>query len=274
MLDKIIRFANLEHTIRAAILNGSRASPSAPTDEFQDYDVIFIVKEVAPFVENQYWINQFGKLIIMQKPDEMDGIWLQQNKKFTFLMLFEDGNRIDLTFMESAYYFSQPIDSQSRMLVDKDNLLNNLPSPSDNDYFPKPPSEKLFADCCNEFLWCSQNVVKGIGRKELTYAKFMSENVLRGELIKLLIWYAGIQSNFSKNIGTYGKFLEKAVEPEIWQKFKSTYVGADYDQMWHALFELLALFNILAIKISEHFGFKYDQDEYQKVLKFLKSKQS
>jgi hypothetical protein len=35
---------------------------------------------------------------------------------------------------------------------------------------------------------------------------------------------------------------------------------------------MFELFNILAIKISEHFDFDYDVAEYEKVLKYLQAK--
>jgi aminoglycoside 6-adenylyltransferase len=271
MLDKIIEFAKQNEIIQAALLNGSRVSPSAIPDEYQDYDVIYVVDSVKPFVEDEGWIDTFGQLIIMQKPDEMDGLWPKHKQKFTFLMIFEDGNRIDLTFMQKDKYLKSHIDSQTKVLLDKNNIIPNIPEPNDSDYLPKPPTEKLFKDRCNEFLWCSQNVVKGIKRKELTYAKFMSENVLRGELIKLLTWYAGIKTNHSQNLGAYGKYLEKHIEPELWQKFVNTYVGADYEQMWDALLGMFELFDELAVNISGHFRFEYDRQEYDRVLKYLNS---
>jgi aminoglycoside 6-adenylyltransferase len=269
MLDKIIEFAKQNINIQGAVLNGSRVSPRATPDIYQDYDVIYVIDDVKPFVEDQRWIDTFGKLIIMQKPDEMDGVWPKQNNKFTFLMLFEDGNRIDLTFMQKDRYLNSHIDSQTKVLWDKNDILSNIPEPNDSDYLPKPPTEKLFKDRCNEFLWCSQNVAKGLKRKELTYAKFMSENVLRGELIKLLSWYAGMKTNHTQNLGAYGKYLEKYIEPDIWQQFVKTYVGANYDQMWGALFGMFELFNELAVNISDHFGFEYKQPEYQNMLKYL-----
>lgn len=274
MIDKIIEFTKQNKNIQAAVLNGSRVSPSAIPDAYQDYDVIYVVDDVKPFVDKQDWIAHFGNLIIMQKPDEMDGVWPKQNNKFTFLMLFEDGNRIDLTFMQKDQYLNSHIDSQTKVLLDKHNILPNIPEPNDSDYLPTPPTEKLFKDRCNEFLWCAQNVVKGLKRQEFTYAKFMSENVLRGELIKLLIWYAGIKTNYSKNLGAYGKYLEKYIEPQLWQKFVTTYVGADYEQMWRALLGMFELFNILATKISAHFGYEYDQAEYQRLLKYLQAQNS
>jgi aminoglycoside 6-adenylyltransferase len=230
-----------------------------------------VVDDVALFVTDQSWIDFFGKIIIMQKPDEMNAISLKQNKKFTFLMLLEEGNRIDLTFMEKAYYLSRPIDSQTKVILDKENKFTHFPEPNDSDYLPKPPSAKLFYERCNEFLWCAQNVVKGICRKELTYAKFMSENILRGELIKLLTWHTGIRTNHSKSLGAYGRYLEEYIEPEIWEKFTITYVGVNYSEMWGALFGMFELFNILAIKISKHFNFDYNRTEYQKVLKYLQT---
>jgi aminoglycoside 6-adenylyltransferase len=186
MLNKIVEFSKNEDRIKAAVLNGSRVSPSTMQDEYQDYDIIYIVDDVVSFIENQSWIGFFGKLIIMQQPDVMGEVWPGKHKKYTFLMLFEDGKRIDLTLMKKEHYFNSHIDSQTKTLIDKNNILSNISETNDSDYLPNPPTEKLFKDLCNEFLWCSQNVVKGLCRKELTYAKFMSENILRGELIKLL----------------------------------------------------------------------------------------
>jgi aminoglycoside 6-adenylyltransferase len=49
----ILQIAKNDENIRAVILNGSRASPSSQKDEFQDFDIIYIVNEVAPLVEHR-----------------------------------------------------------------------------------------------------------------------------------------------------------------------------------------------------------------------------
>ena len=124
-------------------------------------------------------------------------------------------------------------------------MIAKLPPPSDLDYLPLPPTEKQFKDCYNEFLWVSTYVAKGIYRKQLTYAKHVSEQVVKEELIKLLSWYAAIKMDFKKPIGQFSKYLEKYLEADIWKQFLKTYCDADYTNMWMALFSMCDLFMIL-----------------------------
>ena len=64
MLDLILDTAREDDRIRAVILNGSRTSPAAPRDPFQDFDVVYLVTDVAPFRYNYEWIARFGGLMI------------------------------------------------------------------------------------------------------------------------------------------------------------------------------------------------------------------
>ncbi len=269
MLELIIRIAEEDDRIRAAIMNGSRVSPSAKQDIFQDYDIVYIVTEVESFVKDQTWTAQFGEMLIMQTPDEMDGHWPRSKDRFAFLMQFTDGNRIDLTLLEVKRLSAMPRDSQSILLLDKHNIVPPFDAPSDKDYLPKPPSAKEFANCCNEFLWVSTYVAKGIGRKELTYAKYVAEQIVKEELIKLLIWYAAIRTNHQKVIGKFGKNLQECLEPELWNEFKKTYTDADYENMWQELFKMCEIFNKIASSVAKHYGFSLNQTEYKNVVNYL-----
>lgn len=269
MLDLILEIAINDPRIRAVLMNGSRTSPNAKKDIFQDYDIVYLVTDVESFVNDKIWIDQFGERLIMQAPDEMDGHWEKDKNSYAYLMQFTDGNRIDLTLLNLSKWPSTHRDSQSVLLLDKDHIIGVLPLPSDADYLPTPPTAKQFSDCCNEFLWVATYVAKGIWRKELTYAKHTAEQIVKEELIKLLIWHAGIKTNYSKPIGKYGKYLEKYLEPELWQKFTQTYVDADYQHMWDALFIQCELFNQIAKKIAAHFAYVYNEKEYHAVTAFL-----
>lgn len=269
MMNLIVDVAKSDENIRAVILNGSRVSPAAKKDGFQDYDVIYIVNNVEPYVENRQWLKRFGELLIMQTPDEIDGIWPKSKDLFGFLMLFTDGNRIDLRLMQLNKFINLPRDSQSLLLLDKDHRLGEFEAPSDKDYLPIPPTAKEFNDCCSEFFWVSTNVAKGIARKQLTYTKFMAEHIVKAQLIQLLCWYAAIKTNFQKSIGAHAKYLEQYLEPEIWDKFRKTYVDAEYDHIWEGLSIMFEIFNEVALKISQHFGYPYDITEFQRVINYL-----
>jgi aminoglycoside 6-adenylyltransferase len=52
MLDLILTYARQNEDVRAVIMNGSRVNPNAKKDPFQDYDIVYLVKDVGP-----YWGN-------------------------------------------------------------------------------------------------------------------------------------------------------------------------------------------------------------------------
>jgi len=187
------------------------------------------------------------------------------------LMQFKDWNRIDLTLLHINRLPTMPRDSQSILLLDKDNSVKKFDLPSDSDYLPRPPTKKEFYDCCNEFLWVSTYVAKGIWRKELTYAKYTAEQIVKEELIKLMTWYAGLKTNYQKTIGKFGKHLEKYLESEIWNKFVRTYVDANYDNMWQSLFLMCEIFNIIALDIANQYDYKFDQQECNDVVEYLQA---
>lgn len=143
MLDLIIKVADDDERIKIVIMNGSRASPSAKKDIFQDYDIVYLVTEVESFVHDKNWINQFGELLIMQTPDEMDGQWPKFKGKYTYLMQFKDWNRIDLTLLHINQLETMPRDSQSILLLDKDSLIVPFVEPTDEDYLPSPLQKKI-----------------------------------------------------------------------------------------------------------------------------------
>lgn len=163
MLDLIINTAKEDERIRAVIMNGSRVNPNVKRDCFQDYDIMYVVKNIQSFTSNHNWIHRFGEIMIVQMPEEMSLLPADEDGKFPYLMQFIDGNRIDLTLVPADLihtFVGQ--DSLSKLLLDKDGCVEEFPPASDKDYMIKKPTEKEFLDCCNEFWWCSTNVGKGL----------------------------------------------------------------------------------------------------------------
>ncbi len=64
----ILKVVESNDRIRAVLLNGSRANPKAKKDSFQDYDIVYIVREINSFVSDHSWIDVFGDRIILQMP--------------------------------------------------------------------------------------------------------------------------------------------------------------------------------------------------------------
>src|ERR1044072_256875 len=97
----IVDVAKNDDRIRAVLLNGSRANNKISPDKYQDFDIVYVVDNVESLISDQGWTSAFGEKLIWQLPDEMfvgrkDP---ERGRRFSLLMLFTDGNRIDLTLL-------------------------------------------------------------------------------------------------------------------------------------------------------------------------------
>lgn len=269
MFDLILRMAREDDRVRAVIMNGSRANPNAPRDRFQDYDIVYVVTELAPFINNVEWIEQFGELMILQLPDTMQEPPPTHYDSFGYLAQFMDGNRIDMTVYPLARLPEMERDSQSILLLDKDGCVEPFPPASDSGYLPQPPSAAAFAFCCNEFWWVSVYVAKGLWRNELPYAREHLELALRTELHKMLVWRIGVRTNFSVSPGKMGKYFERLLEPELWAQWLQSCPDGSAEAHWHALEAMCALFRTVAQEVAAHFGYDYPQGDDERVSAYL-----
>ena len=183
-------------------------------------------------------------------------------------MQFTDGNRIDLGFLPISRLYELENDSLTIVLLDKDQCIKPFPPANDRDYLPKPPTAKQFFDCCNEFWWVSPYVAKGLWRREFTYARNVQEYV-RSQLERMLTWYFGLRTQFSVAPGKLGKYLEKYLEPEVWEMLLKTYADGDYERTWQAHFMLGKLFRTIAIPVAEHYGYEYPYGDDERVSAYL-----
>ncbi|MEK4706786.1 aminoglycoside 6-adenylyltransferase [Bacillus sp. FSL R10-2780] len=271
MLDLIINTAKEDERIRAVIMNGSRVNPNVKKDCFQDYDIIYVVKDIQSFTCNHSWIHRFGEIMIVQMPEEMSLVPADEDGEFPYLMQFMDGNRIDLMLVPVDLinkFIGQ--DSLSKLLLDKDNCIGEFPPASDKDYVIKKPTEKEFFDCCNEFWWCSTNVGKGLWREEFSYAKGILEGPVRDMLIVMIEWHIGMKTNFTVNTGKFGKHFEQYVEKDTWEQFRKTFSNAEYENIWQSFFVMGDLFREVANEIANAYGYQYPQGDDDRETSYLK----
>ena len=148
--------------VDAVALSGSRTNQKVQTDEFQDYDLVYVVDDIDNLTSDLSWLDQFGKRIIEQE--------VTLGHRRLYLMLFEDGNRIDLTLCPKEH-INEWVDSEVGFIVLKDKKgLFEAYLPNPKRYWTAPPSEEEFTASYNEFWWVSAYVVKGICRKQIIYA--------------------------------------------------------------------------------------------------------
>ena len=254
MFDLILGFAQRDERIRVVAMNGSRANPNIQPDKYQDFDIVYLVTEMDSFLADDAWLEVFGERIIMQKPDTMQPNPPEVGNSFAYLMLFEDGNRIDLTLLPledlDTYLES---DRMCVLLLDKDGRVPNLPVSTDQDYRLKPPSCKNFDDCCNEFWWVSTYVAKGLARGQIPYANAHLD-LMRNELMRMFSWQAGIEHGFNFNIGKDYKYLQKHIPESDWSALLRTWRTDSTENIWQSLFEACELFGRVSGKVASGLG--------------------
>lgn len=272
MMDLILNTAKEDDRIRAVYMNGSRTNLNAPKDIFQDYDVVYVVKETASFTKDREWINRFGDILFMQYPDDFPNCPKEREKSYAWLMVFTDGNRIDLTVKEISHAKENILeDSLCTILMDKDGILPDIPESSDIDYRIKKPTKEEFAATCNEFWWCLNNIAKGLWRKEVTYAQDMLNFVVRKQLEKVLAWKIGVLTDYSVSIGKSGKYMYKWLSKEDWNTYLKTFCSAEVDSMWSAVEIMCNQFYDISKWVAEQNGYKFAEVEAKNSFQFFKT---
>ena len=271
MMDLILDVAKKDERIRAVYMNGSRTNPDAPKDIFQDYDIVYVVKETGSFIEDKGWIDVFGEVLFMQYPDESPDYPADKENSYGWLMIFTDGNRLDLTVKTVAHAKENVLeDSLCIILLDKDGILPSIPESSDASHHVRRPSVEQFAATCNEFWWCLNNVAKGLWREEVTYAQDMINFVVRKQLEKMLSWKIGLLTDYSVSIGKAGKYMHRWLSEEEWQSYLDTYSSADTDAMWRSTEIMCGLFYDTSEWVAARSGFEFNKQEADSSLLYFR----
>ena len=262
MLDVILKTAETLQ-VEAVAMSGSRTNPKTLKDEFQDYDVVYLVENFEELISDLSWIDQFGKRIIEQE--------VRLGHRRLFLMLFEDGNRIDLTLCPKDY-IQEWIDSEAgfTVLEDSEHLFEPY-SPNIERYWISPASEIDFEKVCNEFWWVSAYVVKGICRNQVIYATDHLYGICQQELLKLLAWQV-VADKGTVDVGKNYKYLFNYLPTEKEKEFSNLLDFSSLDKITQSLFATMELFHQEAQSLAKKMGFDYDMKVAEKMIEHAKER--
>ena len=262
MLDLILQIAK-KLQVDAVALSGSRTNQKIQTDEFQDYDVVYIVDDLDYLSSDFSWLDQFGERIIEQE--------VTLGHRRLFLMLFEDGNWLDLTLCPEDH-IQEWVESEADFTVLEDPKGLFVPhSPSPERFWTSPASETDFEKSCNEFWWVSAYVVKGICRNQVIYATDHLYGICQQELLKVLAWQ--VASDRGKvDIGKNYKYLFNYLPAEKKKEFSNLLDFSSLDKIIQSLLATMQIFHQEAQSLSQKMGFEYDREVAEKMIQYAESK--
>ena len=262
MIDLILQTAETLR-VEAVVLSGSRTNDQAPKDDFQDYDIVYLVDNLENLISDLSWLDQFGTRIIEQHN-------VLGNRRL-YLMLFEDGNRIDLTLCPTEY-IQEWVDSEAgfTVLVDEKGLFESYSS-SPERFWIHPASETDFEKSCNEFWWVSAYVVKGICRKQVIYATDHLYGICQQELLKILAWQVASDRE-AVDIGKNYKYLFIYLTAEKEKEFSNLLDFSSLDKITQSLLATMQIFHQEAQILAQKMGFEYDREVAEKMIEYAKEK--
>ena len=262
MFDVILQTAETLK-VEAVALSGSRTNQKVQTDEFQDYDVVYVVDDLDNLTNDLSWLDQFGKRIIEQH-NVLD-------HRRLYLMLFEDGNRIDLTLCPKEH-IKEWVDSEADFTVLNDPQGLFVPyAPTPKRYWTAPASATDFDKSCNEFWWVSTYVVKGICRKQVIYATDHLYGICQQELLKILAWQVASDRG-TVDIGKNYKYLFNYLPSEKEKEFSALLDFSSLDKITQSLFATMQLFHQEAQSLAQKMDFKYEKEVAEKMMRYAKEK--
>ncbi len=262
MLRLILQVAeNIQ--VEAVAMSGSRTNPKAPKDEFQDYDVVYVVEDLDNLTSDLSWLDRFGKRLIEQ--------YNVLGHRRLYLMLFEDGNRIDLTLCPKEH-MQEWVDSEADYTVLKDEKGLFVPySPNPQRYWTSPASAIDFEKACNEFWWVSAYVVKGICRKQVIYATDYLYGICQQELLKVLAWQVASDRG-TVDIGKNYKYLFQYLPAEKEKEFSNLLDFSSVEKLTQSLFATMQLFHQEAQILAQMMGFDYDKEVAEKMIEYAEER--
>lgn len=262
MLRLILQVAeNIQ--VEAVAMSGSRTNPKAPKDEFKDYDVVYVVDDLDTLTSNLAWLDQFDARIIEQHN-------ILGNRRL-YLMLFEDGNRIDLTLCPKVH-IKEWVESEADFTVLEDPKGLFVPySPNPQRYWTSPASQIDFEKACNEFWWVSAYVVKGICRKQVIYAMDHLYGICQQELLKILAWQVA-RDRGAVDIGKNYKYLFNYLPIEKEKEFSNLLDFSSVEKITQSLFSTMNLFHREAQILAQKMGFDYDMEVAEKMIDYAEKR--
>ncbi len=280
VIAHLVRWAMANPRLRAVVWTSTRTNPAVKVDALSDYDIIFVVDDITPFLANDGWLNDFGPLLVVYRdPIRTEG----GHPAFTRVTQYEDGLKIDFTVMgvdgwsqwASGPALPDDLDVGYRVLLDKDELTAHLQPPTGTAYIARPPDEAAYQEVIELFFHEGTYVAKNLWRDELLPAKYSFDAIMKGEQLRTMLeWRAAVDHDWTYKTGVLGKGLKKHLPPDLWAAFEATYVGAAIAENWAAFYATLNLFRQVATDVGSVLGYPYPLDLDRRATAYFRAVQA
>lgn len=267
---KLMEFALEDENIKCMIETGDRTNPNIKKDELYDYIIVYGVEDLNEYRSSRKIEEYFESLIILQKKEGTKFLKQFSQNSIRYLLVLDDITKLDLTFIlyrDAQDYLNK--DSLSKVLLDKEELLEGPEEISEANYLQHRPSEQEFMNCCNNFFIVVLNIGKGLYHDKVLYSINIYMEAKK-YLDEMTAYYIGCNHNFGVNVGQHYEHFKTYLPEDHYEHYLEIYPQPDRDKLWTSLFKLCMLFRKEGLAVAEKLDYHYPKLADRDIIKKLR----
>jgi aminoglycoside 6-adenylyltransferase len=261
VIKKLTAWGEAREDVRAVILTSTRAATGEPTDEFSDYDVVYVVRDVRAYLDDS-WLGDFGEVLTVYRDPVRREFG---EERFTRVTRYEDGLKIDFSFCTIAWLreaarrtpLPPELDVGYAVLLDKDGLTKEMPPFTRTAYLPTPPTDAGFQEAVLAFFNNAGYVAKYLCRDDLVPLMEMQHIMRGGRLRQMLEWLVAGESGWAVPNGAYGRGLVARLDEQTKAELTALYVGPGKAENWESLLRAARLYDRVGREVAARLGYDF-----------------
>jgi molybdopterin-guanine dinucleotide biosynthesis protein A len=236
--------------VRALLVVGSQARPDTPADRWSDLDLILLLDDPLPYLEDASWVEELGTPVVTFLEVTPDGHWERR-------VLYETGEDVDFVLFPAAVL--ERLDESEnatallrrgyRVLVDRIGLAGRLERIAASPAREPTPTADEFRELASDFWYHALWTAKKLRRGEVFTAKECLDAYMKARLTTLLGWHARA---VDPSVDTWhgGRFLERWADPGALAALERAYARYDLRDVARALWETIDLWQGLEEEVA------------------------
>ncbi|MDQ3672079.1 MAG: aminoglycoside 6-adenylyltransferase [Actinomycetota bacterium] len=254
MTAAIAEWASEREDIRALLLVGSQARSDVPADRWSDLDLVFLVEDPKPYLEDGAWVRQFGVPVVTFLEATLDGHWERR-------VLYETGEDVDFVLfpastverLEASEGAAELLARGYRLLIDRAGIAETLERSAAKARRSGPTQhdlDELAGDFWYHALWTAKKLRRG----EVFTAIECLDGYMKARLVTLLGWHARA---VDPSVDTWhaGRFVERWADPGALAALEKAFAHYDVRDVARALWETVDLWQGLEEETASRLGF-------------------
>jgi aminoglycoside 6-adenylyltransferase len=261
--ERLHGWAISDARIDAAVAFGSTERSDRPADAWSDLDLLFVVDDVASWVDDLAWVDAIGSSwlrFVHEAP--IPGIQVVQ-------VLFAGGYDADLIPVDRARLAvladpevaAEVFGHGMRVLSDRHGALDGLATADDvaetTGSTVRPPTREEYDQTVATFLYQTVWAMKRLRRGERWRAHDDVDDYMRDRLLRMIEWHALTRGR--DGVFPEARRLEHWVPGDVATELPATFARYADGSIAEALVRGQGLFRRLAREVATHRGFDYPE---------------